>query len=114
MIVVMGLFFLIVLPPLLALWLRARRPDWSRWFIVVISAAILPVLIVMPILLIVVDVMGSTKEQCGIDACGMALMEAMMLSGAAALAFAVGLLLSGLAVVFVRSQTPDAIAGVFE
>jgi hypothetical protein len=70
--------------------IAGAKPDWPVWRSSLVSAAILPVpLLLLCVWLFAVNLFGSA-EQCGVDACGMAMLGAMVLGAAAVALFAVG------------------------
>ena len=71
---------------LLALILGRRTP-WSRRRVTWIAAAPIPVLGALLAVAISVDAMTASKERCGVDACGMAMMAAFELLFTAGMAF---------------------------
>lgn len=86
-----------IVPSILVTWLLVRkRPGWRGWLRTAIAASPIPLL--AAILCGAVFVRGATasREACGVDACGMAMMFTTIGGGVAVVAYATGLLVSWL------------------
>jgi hypothetical protein len=75
---------------LLSLGLRLLAPRWSMAWTATAAAAVVPALVLAFCAFIFFDASSTGPEQCGVDACGMAIMAAMFIGGLALLAFPIG------------------------
>lgn len=65
---------------LLSHWIVARKPGWRSGKIAWLSALPVPLMAWVLALYIVVRAMTASAEQCGVDACGMAMAGAVMIA----------------------------------
>lgn len=86
------------------------RPHWSKARAALISAAIVPGLLMVPVSFVFVTAFTSPPERCGVDACGMAFVAAIYLSGILLAVFVVGLVLCLISASF-RKRTKRADIG---
>ena len=77
-----------------AFLLRRWRPTWSRRRISLVSAGIVPGTIVALCTLLFVKMALTPKDQCGVDACAMGMVGAMLIAMWALAAFLLGLALA--------------------
>ncbi|NYT39559.1 hypothetical protein HZY97_02225 [Sphingomonas sp. R-74633] len=66
------------------------RPQWPVWRTSLVSAAFLPAPIFVLGMLVVINVLLTPAEKCGVDACGMGAMAGMFFAGGALMLFLVG------------------------
>lgn len=78
------------------------KPDWPVWRSSLVSAVILPVPVLVFCIWLFVSTLFTPAEKCGVDACGMAMLAAMLVGGGA-----LGLLLVGWAVNFAIQKLLD-------
>ncbi len=76
----------------LTLFFRMLRPKWSSRTVIVLAAAPLPTVVLLLCLYVFLNAAFATKEECGVDACGMAMGFSMIISVAAVAAFGIGAL----------------------
>ena len=89
------LFLLIgcaALPAALALFFRKVHPLWSGRKVVILSAFPVPVFVWLLCLYVFLNASFATKEDCGVDACGMAMAFSVIIAFAALAGFGVGIL----------------------
>ncbi len=84
----------IVVAALFGAVLHRLRPNWRRWRVAVISALPVPTIALAACLYLFVDAASASPEECGVDACGMVMMAAMVVGGFAIVGFALGLFVS--------------------
>lgn len=77
---------------LLSLAITKHRPGWSVRRTVLFSALPVPTLVWAFCILVMIDSQLASKEECGVDACGMAFGIAFFVAGMALLGFGAGLL----------------------
>jgi hypothetical protein len=82
--------------------LQLNRDDWSNRRIAVIAALPLPLMIWALCAYIFADASIATKEECGVDSCGMAMVAAIYGAISALVLFVIGLAVSVLTVRFAR------------
>jgi hypothetical protein len=85
-----------LLSAVVAAALRRFRPAWSRRRVDLVAAAPIPGMLIALCLWIFISAATTPREQCGVDACGMAMAAAMMVGFAALCAFAFGLVVAAL------------------
>lgn len=90
------LIAVLALPLSVAFALGKWRDEYSRRKICFISASIIPVPVALMCGFVIANAMVTPKENCGVDACGMAIV-----AGLTGLAGAVAFFLAGFAVSFV-------------
>jgi hypothetical protein len=87
-----------VLPALLALILVRTRENWPRRRVVLLSALPIPLATFGICAFVFASAAMATKEECGVDACGMAMAAAMLGAMGSAFLYLIGLVASGVAV----------------
>ena len=79
-----------VLPSMFLAWFFAgRRPDWRSRRVILLSAIPVPAMILLLCVAVFITAALSSKEACGVDACGMAMMAATFVAGYALIALGV-------------------------
>ncbi|WP_420608022.1 hypothetical protein [Novosphingopyxis sp.] len=73
------------------------RPHWSRRRAIILAALPIPAAIWAGCAALVIHSMTASKQECGVDACGMVMMFSVMIAIAAAFAFLIGLVAAALA-----------------
>lgn len=86
------------------LLIERRRPRWSMVQMAFVAALPVPLLVLLPCALIFVSATMASREQCGVDACGMAMTAAYYGSIAAMMAYLAGLVGSAATLWFVRAR----------
>jgi magnesium-transporting ATPase (P-type) len=69
-----------------------RTTGWSRRRVVLVSASTIPLVIIALCFVLIVMAMTSSREQCGIDACGMVAAAAMTFIVVAVISFVLSLI----------------------
>jgi len=87
--------------------LSRRCPDWPRRRILLIGSLTFPALLALPCIWLLADAMLSTREECGVDACGMAMMFASIGLIVVLVGYVLGLAVSAVTFRFIRPK-PDA------
>ncbi len=72
------------------------RPHWSRGRAIVVAALPIPAAIWAVCAVLFIDSMTASRQECGIDACGMVMMSSVMIAIAAAFTFLMGLVAAAL------------------
>lgn len=96
-------------------WMLAR--NWSgaaRWRVALAASAPVPLLLLVLSLLLFVQVMLTPADQCGVDACGMAMMAAADGLFVTLILWLLGLLVAALAAWLSRRSRRDRDAGIFD
>jgi hypothetical protein len=89
--------------PLFSLAVRWWKREWSPLRVSMVSAGVMPGVLIGLCLLLFVHAATSSAEACGVDACGMAMMAATYVSGFAVVGFVLGWAATfGLQLVLVR------------
>jgi hypothetical protein len=79
---------------LLSRALRALRPQWTNRRVILLSASIMPGLVVIACVYLIIRTLNMPPEKCGIDACAMALMAATFMIFLSMIVFVIGAILS--------------------
>lgn len=89
-----GILLAVTLVPsvLLAFVLLRVRPAWTQRTIVWVSAMPIPAVIVLVCAFVFFNALTTSREACGVDACGMAMAFSIILVGYALAAFGVAAL----------------------
>lgn len=74
--------------------ISGSKPDWPLWRSSLVSAAILPVPILLLCIWLFVSTLLTPAEKCGVDACGMAMLAATMVGAGAVALLVIGSLLN--------------------
>ena len=88
---VIGGIAIVAAVSLLLAFILGRRTSWSERRIVRVAALPIPTIVVALAIYILIDAYTATREECGVDACGMAAAGAMMLLAVAIVAFLISL-----------------------
>jgi hypothetical protein len=80
----------------LATFIADRRPIWRHRKISLLSASPLPSLLAALCLFLIVDAATSSKAECGVDACGMAIMAALFGLAMAVLVYGTSVVITAL------------------
>ncbi|MFL6773676.1 MAG: hypothetical protein ACJ8D5_04250 [Sphingomicrobium sp.] len=109
----MFVFLLMVVEALASIGLAAllgrQRPRWPKARIVLLAPLPLPLLILGPCAYVIGDAALAPPEQCGVDACGMAMMAGMFGAAVALLLYFLGI---GLTAVTVRARKEERVEEV--
>jgi hypothetical protein len=73
-------------------------PSWPRWVIALVSAAVAPALLLVPVVFEIVTALNSRQEECGIDTSCIAVGNGMMALALIAILFFCSFLVSALVV----------------
>jgi hypothetical protein len=92
MVAVAGVFLLVTLLATLAL--RYLLPGWPRRRVSVVAAGILPAIALGFCGYVAIDVAMTPDDQCGVDACAMAMAGVFFIGLIAIAAFAIGMVLA--------------------
>lgn len=112
MIVALVFCAMLLPPPLIALSLKGRRPDWSKLRVSIVSAAAIPTLLLLPAAASIVDVKAPTI--CGDDGCRMVFAIVELIFGTLACLFFAGLLTCALMFKFISRKTQKQDREIFE
>jgi hypothetical protein len=83
-----------VLPVLLSVGLSRFRPRWPRWVRALVAACVLPVPIIAFAAFMAFNAAHTPADECGVDACGMAMAAAMILGFFAVVGLVLGFVLA--------------------
>lgn len=97
----------------LPFFLDRALPRWSKRRIVLLSALLVPALIIGTSVFLFADAALSSREQCGVDACGMMMAAAIYGLIVAAILYFVGMLIAVLGARFVGGPEADKFTDVF-
>lgn len=68
--------------PLALAWSFARfRPDWSKRKVVLWASGPIPAIGAVPCLFVIINAMTTPADNCGVDACGMAMAAGLAMLG---------------------------------
>jgi hypothetical protein len=101
-----GLFFPVCAfaAAILSIALRSLKPGWSLRRRVFVAALPIPAVILAFCAYLAISVVTTPRAQCGIDACGMAMMAAMAVAAGALGVYVIGILAAGLAEWMLRKK----------
>ena len=108
------LFAMLIPPFVIANWAAGRFMGWPGWTVALVSSALVPAILMIPVALIVISALTSTKEQCGVDACGMAIGFGLTAAVLIAILFGISFLINAVVVYRSRSKAPVVQKSTFE
>jgi len=93
--------------------LRRNKGKWSNVRVALIAALPIPLMVWLLCAYIFADATFASKEQCGVDACGMAMAAAVYGVAAGAALYVLGLVCSSITVRLLRLPDQEDVAGIF-